>query len=310
MNDDDGAGLIDYQALVTVIIVTYNSAHCISQLADGLMAQPHLIFVDNASSDDTVAQVRRYLPRARVIQQEKNMGFGAANNAALCQVLTPYALLLNPDCQISDKNIAELVKCAQRYPDAAMIAPQLIDNKLHKSVNYSWVKHLWKSKGEAATGDCCVGFATGAVLLIQIANTRTLGYFDERFFLYYEDDDLCNKFFYAKKAIVLTPSVQIQHSSRGSVKTTNVVKQEYWRGYHHAQSKVLITQKYQGSTAAKKVRFKTMISGLLMSVLHFLTLNFRLCGRMVGRFVGMLTITRRLNALLAEEALNKQKKGC
>ncbi|MBS1175557.1 MAG: putative glycosyltransferase [Burkholderiaceae bacterium] len=309
MNDKNNeSGLIDYQTLVTVIVVTYNSAHCIPQLADGLMTQPHLIFVDNASSDDTVARIGHHLPQARVIQQKQNMGFGAANNAALHQVTTPYALLLNPDCQISAEKVVGLVKCAQRYPDAAMIAPQLTDNKSHKSVNYSWVKHLWKSKGEAATGDCCVGFATGAVLLVQMENTRALGYFDENFFLYYEDDDLCNKYFDAKKAIVLTPYVQIQHSSRGSVKTNNVVKQEYWRGYHHAQSKVWITQKYQGVAKAKKVRLKTLVSGFFMSILHLLTLNFRLFGRMAGRFIGMLTVTQRFNTAFATDTSSNPSK--
>lgn len=273
---------------VTVIVVTYNSAHCIARLAEGLRQHCSIIFVDNASADDTVIQIERLLPQAKVIVQKRNMGFGAANNAALACVDTPYALLLNPDCIITSDQIQQLHSCAQEYPDAAMIVPQLLNDKGIPSVSYSWVKHTWKSKGVGADGDCCVGFATGAVMFLLMNNTRDLGYFDEAFFLYYEDDDLCNKYFYAQRSIVLVPQVKIEHSSRGSVKTNNVVKQEFWRGLHHAQSKVLIAYKYQGLSTARKVRLKTLFSGVLMTALRVLTLNARLAGRMSGRVVGML----------------------
>ena len=279
---------------VTIIVVTYNSAHCIPTLASGLSGHGSVIFVDNASTDDTVAKISALLPQAIVIQQDQNRGFGAANNLALQRVQTPYALLLNPDCLITTEQIAQLSDCAQVYPDAAIIAPQLLTSKGQKSVNYSWVKYLWKSKGTGADGDCCVGFATGAVLLLLMDNTREIGYFDENFFLYYEDDDLCNRYFLAKKAIILTPHVQITHSSRGSVKTNNVIKQEFWRGYHHAQSKVLIAYKYQGAKRAAQVRWKTFFSGVVMFLVRILTLNFRLAGRMAGRIVGMIQVRSKL----------------
>ena len=276
---------------VTVIIVTYNSAHCIARLSEGLKQHEAIIFVDNASSDDTVAQIKQCLPQAMIIEQETNKGFGAANNIGLDRVQTPYALLLNPDCEINAEQIAQLRMCAQKYTDAAMVVPQLLDSKGRKSVNYSWVKHLWKSTGDAAEGECCVGFATGAAMFLLMENTRFLGYFDEIFFLYYEDDDLCNKYFYAKKSIILAPQVHIQHSSRGSVKTQNVVKQEFWRGYHHAQSKVIVARKYQGEQVARSVRYKTLVSGMVMCVVRILSLNFRLAGRMAGRVMGMLNIS-------------------
>lgn len=273
---------------VTVIVVTYNSAHCIARLAEGLQHHDSIIFVDNASADDTVVQINQHLPHAIVIAQKRNLGFGAANNAALAQVKTPYALLLNPDCVISPEHIQQLHSCAQQYSDAAMIVPQLLNDKGMPAVNYSWVKHRWKSKGVGADGECCVGFATGAAMFLLMNNTRDLGYFDETFFLYYEDDDLCNKYFAAKKSMIVAPHIRIEHSSRGSVKTNNVVKQEFWRGYHHGQSKVLVAYKYQGLSVARKVRIKTLFSGVLMTALRVLTLNARLAGRMSGRVTGML----------------------
>ena len=94
---DDSSSRLSLDDL-TVVIVTYNSAHCVPALASGLRSVPRIIVVDNASDDGTVSSIRSQLPQALVLANAVNLGFGAANNRALQQVPTRYALLLNPDC--------------------------------------------------------------------------------------------------------------------------------------------------------------------------------------------------------------------
>lgn len=272
---------------LTIVIVTYNSAHCIASLSQGIGSLPHIIVVDNASSDDTLAQCATLLPHALCIASPKNLGFGAANNLALAQVHTPYALLLNPDCEITTDAIDALVAQAAAFPDAAMLTPQIIGHHNKREINYGWVKHAWKSKGEAE-GLCCVGYATGAVMLLNMSVTRPLGFFDERFFLYYEDDDICLKYFNAKHAIIFTPHITVFHASRGSVRTKNVMRQEFWRGYHHAQSKLLITEKYEGTPKAQRLRRKKITTACFAVLGCALIFNFKIAARMLGRVKGML----------------------
>lgn len=272
---------------LTIIIVTYNSAHCIASLSKGIGSQPNIIIVDNASSDETLTQCATHLPQAICIASPKNLGFGAANNLALEQIQTPYALLLNPDCEITPDAIHALVEQASTFPDAAMLTPQIIGHHNKREINYGWVKHAWKSKGEAE-GLCCVGYATGAVMLLNMAITRPLGFFDERFFLYYEDDDICLKYFNAKHAIIFAPHITVFHASRGSVRTKNIMRQEFWRGYHHAQSKLLITEKYEGSSQAQHLRRKKIISACFAVLGCTLIFNFKIAARMLGRLKGMI----------------------
>ena len=272
---------------VTVIIVTYNSAHCIDAQVEVLRHLPHVVVVDNGSEDDTIARCQKLLPHARIDAVGQNLGFGAANNRALAQVATPYALLLNPDCVITLAAIAELIALAQSQSNAAICVPQIIGAAGKSTLNYGWVKHYWQSRGAAAEGLCCVGYASGAVMLLNIAVTRSHGYFDERFFLYYEDDDICLKYFNARLPIILSPQIQARHVSRSSVKSKNVVRQEYWRGYHHAQSKLLITEKYQSADAMRHLRRVKISTGILLVLLRTLTLNPRLGARMAGRVVGL-----------------------
>ena len=66
-------------------------------LVPSLRGLAHLVFVDNASTDDTAKKITELLPNAQLLSNDKNKGFGAANNLALQQATTPYALVLNPD---------------------------------------------------------------------------------------------------------------------------------------------------------------------------------------------------------------------
>jgi N-acetylglucosaminyl-diphospho-decaprenol L-rhamnosyltransferase len=273
--------------LVTVIIVTYNSAHCIAALGTALSAIAHIVVVDNGSRDDTVKQVRQRLPRARVIENRVNRGFGAANNLALNEVQTPYALLLNPDCQLTLDNLAHLLDFAESHPEVAILAPQLVDQRGNKDVNYRWPNFSWKSTTGAADGPCCVGFACGACLLFNMALMRPLGFFDETFFLYYEDDDLCTRAFEQRRPIVVLPSATAVHASRGSVGGGVRWRSEYWRGYHHAQSKILYMRKHKGLSEANRLRWRVLAGALLSLPFRVLIFSPRLIGRLWGRVAGL-----------------------
>jgi N-acetylglucosaminyl-diphospho-decaprenol L-rhamnosyltransferase len=85
---------------VTVICVTYQSQALIESLAVTVRPFPHVLVIDNGSKDGTTSAVRKLMPQARIIERADNGGFGKANNEAMAQVQTPFALLLNPDCDI------------------------------------------------------------------------------------------------------------------------------------------------------------------------------------------------------------------
>jgi N-acetylglucosaminyl-diphospho-decaprenol L-rhamnosyltransferase len=272
---------------VTVVVVTYNSAHCLPGLSGELQMMRNIIVVDNASDDDLQTQLPLTLPQATLLRNARNLGFGAANNRALAQVKTPYALLLNPDCLPTPEFLRGLLQAADEFPDAAIIAPHLIRRNGTPEVSYRWPATHWVSRGPKADGPCCVGFVCGAVMLLNMDVMRRIGFFDETFFLYYEDEDLCQRVFLAGQQIVVVPEVEITHLSRGSVKGPNPLKSEFIRGYHHAQSKLVFERKYFGSALANRLRWKTLLLALLTLVLRLLLPQPRYLARVVGRIVGL-----------------------
>lgn len=278
------SGLLD---LVTIVVVTYNSAHCLPALDPLLRCCPHLLLSDNGSGDETAELARQLWPQAEVLVHGCNKGFGAANNLALARVSTPFALLLNPDCELSPSGLAELVRAAHAIPEAALLAPQLLDASGRPDVNYRWPNTVWRSTGPAAEGPACVGFVCGAAMLLRLERFARIGYFDEDFFLYYEDDDLCLRLFEARLPMVIRPEVTAVHRSRGSVRGMAPWRGEYWRGYHHAQSKLTFARKHRSITQARRLRSITLLGTTLIIPLRLLAFSPRLLCRMAGRWMGL-----------------------
>ena len=287
----DGTATVADQAMlqdVTIVIVTFNSAHCLPELGRLLAGYPHITVVDNGSDDGCVQAVGQHLPNAQVIALPNNLGFGAANNRALAQLQTPFALLLNPDCEITPQTIVQLLQTAHQWPQAAMVAPQLLQANGAPEINYRWPHLLWHSRGPAVTdGPACVGFVCGAAMLLRMSAFGGQ-FFDERFFLYYEDDDLCTRLFNQRQAMVIDPAATATHRSRGSVRGKHPLRSEYIRGYHHAQSKLIYARKYQNTIAARQQQHKLLWQTALALFVRVLLPSPRHVARMVGRMAGLL----------------------
>ena len=287
---------------VTVVIVTYNSGHCIAPLAPGLRGLPHLVVVDNGSSDNTAAQVAQHLPQALWLPLPANLGFGAANNRGVAATATPsglgrqdshsgqagtdFVLLLNPDCTVEPGALDALVATADRHPDAAAVAPLLLDRQGRPDISYRWRTDRWASHGPGADATCCVGFASGACLLVRRAAMARIGGFDESFFLYYEDDDLCIRLQQQCGALLLEPAAVVRHVSRGSVGGKARLKAEYLRGYHHIQSKFRFQGKHLQRAVTTPRRLRYALVAALETGLRLLLGDTRRAWRCAGRVAG------------------------
>jgi N-acetylglucosaminyl-diphospho-decaprenol L-rhamnosyltransferase len=278
---------------VTTIMVTYNSAHCLETQAIALRQHTYLMIVDNASQDDTVSMTQQYLPAAELIVLPVNKGFGAANNIALQKVQTPFALLLNPDCTIEPRDIAQLLAAAEQFPQAAILAPQVKRPTGQLELSYRWPSRYWVSKGAAAEAPCCVGFVTGACLLLRMSHFERIGFFDESFFLYYEDEDLCERVFQTQNNILLVPQAIATHAARGSVKEGFPWRAEYMRGFHHAQSKLIFEGKHRQEPRVLGLRWKVLVLALLTLPLRLLALQPKYLVRLLGRIAGLLSFRAR-----------------
>lgn len=273
-------------ARVTVVLVTFHSAHCAPDLGRALASFPHVTLVDNASTDDTLYQFRRHLPQASLLHNERNLGFGAANNRGVWAAHTEFVLLLNPDCVVDADAVSKLVRCADACSTAALIGPQLIGRSGQADISYTWAPNTWAAKGPGAEAQTCVGFISGACMLIRREAMLKVKGFDEGFFLYYEDTDLCLRLAQQFGELIVEPQARVVHLSRGSSGGKGRFKAEYMRGYHHIQSKFLFNIKHRGESVSTARRWRYCTSAALEMVARLLILDLVRATRVFGRVMG------------------------
>ncbi len=271
---------------ITVVIVTFESAQCLPELARSLQAFPQVIVVDNASGDDTVTTAQRLLPQARIVRNATNLGFGAANNRAFALAQSEFVLLLNPDCTMSAESALLLLQAAHRYPEASAIGPQLMDRNGRPEMGYRMRLDRWLPKTGPAEGDLCVEFLSGACMLIRRQALQRIGGFDEDFFLYQEDHDLCLRLAATCGELVVCPTAQPTHLSRRSSSGRYRLKAEYLRGYHHIQSKFIFERKHNRRQVTAAVRLRYVLAAGLESLVRCCLLDMPRACRALGRARG------------------------
>lgn len=258
---------------VTVVSVTYESAALATPLARTLKRFQHVIVIDNASRDNTVPTLSALLPHAQVVGNLANIGFGPANNRGVALVKTPYVLLLNPDCDIEEEALQCLLATAELYPSAAIIAPQGWHGADQPQASYRHAFYETRAAQQyrIPDGTCSAKWLHGCCLLIKVDAFRRFGGFDERFFLYYEDDDLCLRALQAGYDCLLEPRAQVTHA--GGASSTPSWRTEFRKHFYFFRSRHLIIGKYVSRAAARRYRAKTALAAPLASLIYALLLQ-------------------------------------
>jgi len=260
---------------VTIICVTYKSRTLIESLADTLRPFPHVLIIDNGSDDGTVPAIGRLLPQARIIERSDNAGFGRANNEAMAQVRTPFALLLNPDCDIKPDGLLTLLDTLRRYPSAGMVAPQSWreNQKPQKCFRRAFYDLCPRAPYRVADATCSAQWLNGCCLLLRTEAFRYIGGFDERFFLFYEDDDLCLRMRKAGFECLFEPAANAWHV--GGASSAPSVRVSFVKSFHYARSRHLAIREYQGNGAGWRYLLKLMLAALPLALVYGVLLQRR-----------------------------------
>ncbi|WP_376987298.1 glycosyltransferase family 2 protein [Bosea sp. R86505] len=284
-------------SLITAIVVSHDSAEvlpaCLSALAaEGVPA----IVVDNASSDSSAAIARER--GAIVIASPRNEGYGRANNRGVAASATPFVMIVNPDVEIRPGAVAALLEAAERYPDAALFAPRLVEPSgriFLQPRSLLSPPHLNRNGAMAIPeGDACLPFLSGACLLIRRDVFRALGGFDPAIFLFYEDDDLCRRLRDAGHALVHVHAAEAGHG-RGRSSAPSITRRFRAR-WHLAWSEGYVARKYGLSppSAAK------ILENLAKAVGYGLILQRKKMAAHAGSAAGALAWLRGRSALARE----------
>lgn len=194
--------------VLSIVVVNWNTRELLLALLARLFADGgpdrEVLVVDNDSQDGSVAAVRQRYPQAIVLPQPHNGGFAFGVNRGLERARGSWVLLLNSDAEATPAALDALLAAADAEPAVAVFGPCITDE--HGVVQTSaWSRHRPRDYLPAAlfldrlrrrpmpTAASDVDCVSGCVFLIRRAVLATVGGFDERFFMYYEEADFCER---------------------------------------------------------------------------------------------------------------------
>jgi len=221
---------------VSTVVVSYNTREmtldCLRAITSTGSDQRLEIFaVDNNSGDGSAAAIREAFPDVTLIVNERNLGFGAANNQAMRLATGEFVLLVNSDAFVKTGSVEAMLDCMHRNPRAGVVGPRLVnhDGSLQRSCfrfpspGQAWRENLWLTKlfgSESKLGDYRrwghdfereVDWVVGACLLVRREAVETVGDFDEEFFMYGEETDWQRRMRDAGWRIFFTPTAEVTH---------------------------------------------------------------------------------------------------
>ncbi len=236
------------EAACTVVIVAYNSAALLSGCLAAIPAPCPVIVVDNASPDDSAVVAATARPDAQVMRAAKNLGFGPGANLGFAEVTTEFGLLLNADATLEPDTIAGLVAAARRYPEAGMLAPEVIAEEGHMQFGHDLPFRRLRGPVVEPVGDACCWYVGGSAMFLRMAALRKIGGFDPDIFLYFEDDDLCLRMRAAGHALVHVSGVRVRHL--GGASSAPSAGLSHWKAFHQGWSRLHLEAKHRGRAAA------------------------------------------------------------
>jgi GT2 family glycosyltransferase len=266
---------------IDVVVVSYNSRDELRGCVEPLSALEgvHVIVVDNASSDDSLASVHD-LPVA-TIALGANGGFAHGCNAGWRAGTSPYVLLLNPDARIDEASLRTLAAVLDAEPSVGAVAPRIVDPQgeldhsqrreprlrstyaqalfLHRLFPHApWTDELVRDEAAYARRGS-PDWVSGACVLLRRSALEELGGLDEGFFMYGEDIDLCRRLREAGHGLRFEPAAVVVHEGGASAPRPAMLPVL-------AASRLRYAAKHRGRTAALLERLGIALGAATHSV--------------------------------------------
>ena len=242
---------------ISIVITTYRSENKLYSCLNSLPKSAKIIVVENSNDVKFKQKLNIKYPHIECILTGENKGYSVANNIGLSQVTSKYSLVLNPDT-IADKNtFNNFLNTAKEYPDFWLIGPAN-----DQAIN------LTSRNDKVFEVDNIKGFA----IFFNMEKFDNK-FFDENFFLYFEEIDLCKRVKISNGKIYLDQNLKIYHEGGSSVDVKYNDELEKNRNWHWMWSTFYFHKKYKGFLLALIIIFPKLFSSFIKTIFFQFTLN-------------------------------------
>jgi GT2 family glycosyltransferase len=256
---------------LSIIIVTFMSEEVIDNCIKSIPNDIKIVIVDNSNNSIFKTNIENKYKNVQCISSPENLGMGKGNNLGLKNINTDFALILNPDVILEKDTINEIINASKDLQSFAILAP--ISNKK----NYPNYK-LYEKKDfiKNTIAPFKVKSVDGYALILNLKRLNKLesfrgnNYFDENFFLYLENDDLCKRIVDNNENIYVVPKSKINHLGASAVNRKFEYQIELLRNWHWIWSKFYYNKKHHGFLIALFGGLPTFLSAIIKSLFYSL----------------------------------------
>lgn len=300
---------METSALVGVVLVNWNSEEytirCLASLMAAAKMPDHIVVVDNASVNGSVAAIRAAFPQVHIIENHQNYGFTGANNLGISYLLSrnvEYVWILNNDTIVSQNCLQVLCNALEKHDEVAAATCKIYRNDSAElwfagSVFYKYsfcVDHRGEGETDRGQYDSVeyLDFLDGCCILVRSTVLREIGLFDEHFFAYHEDVDFSFRLRNSGARLLYVPEASISHFAGASVnsnKWTHDVTSSPMQHFLSRRNKLFIVRRYGKTYHLLICLMLLLLNGVYVSSAMLLLRRFKKAGAVwCGIFHGLL----------------------
>ena len=251
-----------FEKNITFVIVSFKSNYIIEKCIKSIKPNVKIIIVENSNDINVKNHLENKFSNVEVIVAKENLGYGRGNNLGLSKVTTQYAFILNPDAVLEKDCLLELQKAQLLLKeDFSILAPNLLNN-------YGFFSD---KKNDLQNEIIEVDYVKGFAMFINLKKVIFKEIFDENFFLFLEEIDLCKRIKNNSGKIFVVEKSKIQHSGKeASEYSLNI---ELCRNWHWMWSLFYYNHKHFGLLTAYKITISKFLSSVMKLFFSLMLFN-------------------------------------
>ena len=262
---------------LTILINTFQSDEKIYSCLDSINNDIKVLVIENSNNLSFKEKIEKKYKNVSCHLSSKNLGYAKGNNLGLSMIKSKFALILNPDALLSKNAIENFFYSASKLDQFAIIAPAIQDEKKIKRNELKKFKNLIEVEN-----------VKGFAMFLNLDQFKEIGYFDDNFFIYFEEIDLCRRLRKLGKKIYLDSSIFIEHIGGSSHNQSINFQMELSRNWHWMWSTFYYRKKHQGFIVALLLVLPKLTSSMFKFLLFSLIKNEKRKKIYSQRFSGLL----------------------
>jgi len=273
---------------LTILIISYKSLEKLNECIQTIGKNKKILVVENSNNIQIKNELEKKYPNCEVYLNNSNLGYSKASNIGFSKIKTDYALLLNTDIKISEEQINEIEKEVKNIGTRFILGSPLSDDLVDFNKNNKLDKYFDKELLDlnCTNSSTKVDLIKGCSLVVNLKKFENRKVFDENFFFFFEEMDLCRNIKKRKEEIYVFNQIKIEHKSAQSLDESYNENYQNFRNWNYFWGRFYYFKKHYGYIYSLSKHTSKLIRFFFNMVRYFL-FSKTLYNKNKYRFLGL-----------------------